>query len=189
MNLTHGQLTLLLNHDPDDSGEAQSALYHRVYSELYRIAGRQMSRERPDHTLQVTGLVHEAYLELVSQADRTWQNRTHFFAYASQVMRHILVRYAKQRMADKRGGQYVQTSLSNISNGCDAPFEMLALDQALKQLEQFDPEKAKIVCLRFLAGLSISELAAVTQRSEPSIYSDLKAAKGWLYHALARKPL
>lgn len=184
--LTSIQLTTLLNQAAQKTDETAAAVYDLVYRELHRIAARYMARESPSHTLEVTGLVHEAYLELVADHDRHWQNRAHFYAYAARLMRHILVRHAKKKQAEKRGGGRLRTTISGLAAEGSDHFDLLALDEAMQQLECWDARKARVLELRFLAGLSIEEVALVTGLSQPSVYKDLKVAKGWLHHKLAR---
>lgn len=186
--LSSVELTRLLNLTGVGAEHNNSALFDMIYAKLHRIAASHMQREQPNHTLHVTDLVHEAYMELVASQARNWENRAHFYAFAATVMRHILVRYAKRKSTAKRGGNRLRTTLAHVPVTNRKAFDLLALDQALSQLEKMDATKARVVELRFLAGLSIEEVAEVTGRSQPSIYKDLKAAKGWLYHILGGAP-
>lgn len=184
--VTSEELTTLLNLSIKATDDRAAALYDAVYRELHKIAARHMIRESKGHTLEVTGLVHEAYLELVADRDRHWQNRAHFFGYAAKVMRHILVRHAKKKRTEKRGGGRLRTTLSGLAISGSNHVDLLALDEAMNILEQWDARKARILELRFLAGLSIEEVALVTGLSIASVYKDLKVAKGWLHHKLSR---
>jgi RNA polymerase sigma factor (TIGR02999 family) len=141
-----------------------------VLDELRRIARRQMSHERPGHTLQATALVNEAYLKLAGQENFQWQDRAHFYAVCAQVMRHILIDHARAHTRDKRGGSAVQVSLDEaavVAAGQSADF--IALDEALSALEAIDPQKGRIVELRYFAGLSIEEAAEVLKISPTTV--------------------
>ena len=158
-----------------------------VYDELRRLAGSYLRRERSDHTLQPTALVHEAYMKLIDHKQVRWQNRAHFFGIAAQVMRRILMDHARKHKADKRGGSAEKLPIDEeilvVSN--ESSSQLLALDDALKTLAQMDPDKAKIVELRYFGGLSIEETAEVMGVSVPTINRHWKLAKAWLYGQLA----
>lgn len=163
-----------------------------VYDELHKIATQYLRKERSDHTLQPTALVHEAYLKLVDISDITWQDRAHFFAVSSQVMRHILVDYARARETEKRGGEIQKITLDEalISSGelAKTPdIDLLALDDALRQLATFDPQQSRIVELRFFGGLTIEETADVLQISPATIKREWSLAKAWLHKTLTKK--
>jgi RNA polymerase sigma factor (TIGR02999 family) len=156
-----------------------------VHSELRRIAQRQMSQERPGHTLQATALVNEAYLKLAGHQGFDWQNRAHFFAVCAQVMRHILIDHARAHARDKRGGGAVRVSLNDalvVAEDQNAHF--IALDEALRVLERLDPQKGKIVELRYFGGLSIEETAEVLNASPRTIRREWQRAKAWLYRMM-----
>ena len=160
-----------------------------VHAELRRIARRQMSRERPGHTLQATALVNEAYLRLAGQdgAQPRWQSRAHFYAVAAQVMRHVLIDHARARARDKRGGPgAVQVTLGEAealdSGRAD---ELLALDEALRALEGFDPQKARIVELRYFAGLTIEETAELIGVAPVTVRREERRARAWLHSAMS----
>ncbi|HEX8651171.1 MAG TPA: sigma-70 family RNA polymerase sigma factor [Pyrinomonadaceae bacterium] len=156
-----------------------------VYDELHRLAHRYMSRERPDHTLQTTALVNEAYLRLVDQRNAHWQNRAHFFAVAAQVMRHILVDYARQRHFAKRGGEARRVTLDEAAIvSQQRAAEFVALDEALKRLEAIDPRKSRVVELHFFGGLNFEEIAEVLKVSAVTVRRDWRSAKAWLYKAV-----
>ena len=156
-----------------------------VYAELRRIAQRYMSRERGNHTLQTTALVHEAYLRLIDQQTVPWQNRAHFFAVAAQVMRHLLVDHARARGVAKRGGQSQQVELSDVCSISGVPSaELLALDEALHKLHKHDPRKARIVELRYFGGLSVDETAEVLGLAGITVKREWLKAKAWLYREL-----
>jgi RNA polymerase sigma factor (TIGR02999 family) len=152
-----------------------------VYQELHRLAGRHLGRERGGHTLQTTALVHEAYLRLVDQKQVQWQNRAHFFAVAAQMMRRILVDYARARRFAKRGGGAQQVSLDEALVVSDErAADVVALDEALNALAEFDERKSKMVELRFFGGLSIEETAEVLNVSPGTVMRDWTLAKAWL---------
>ena len=162
--------------------EAADSLMPFVYDELRRQARGYLRRERGNHTLQTTGLVHEAFLRLVDQRDVTWQNRAHFFGIASQMMRRILVNYAVSRSRSKRGGGVIQITLDETipgqSNENDE--QLIALDQALTRLEQLDDRQARIVEMRYFTGLSIEETAEVLSISPATVKREWTMARAWL---------
>jgi RNA polymerase sigma factor (TIGR02999 family) len=145
-----------------------------------------MSHERDGHTLQATALVNEAFIRISGQENFSWQNRAHFYAVCAQVMRHILIDHARAQQRDKRGGGAIHVSLDEaavLAGGQETDF--LALDDALRALEAFDPQKGRIVELRYFAGLSIEETAEVLQISPTTVRREWRRAKAWLYRALA----
>ena len=157
-----------------------------VYQELKRLARLQLRRERLGHTLQVTALVHEAYLKLVDQRAVTWQNRAHFFGVAAQVMRRILLDYAKTRDRSKRGGGAQKISLDDaLAISDDRASELVEIEDALTRLEVFDPRQAKIVELRFYGGLTVEETAEALGVSAPTIKREWAMARAWLHRELA----
>ena len=175
------EVTQLLNDWTNGSQAARDELMPLVYEELRRLAHRHMGRERPGHTLQTSGLVNEAFLRLVDQTNVHWKNRAHFFAIAAQIMRRILVDYARSRRYAKRGGGARQVSLNEaliVSEGRSA--EVVALDDALKGLAAIDQRKSQIVELRFFGGLSIEETAEVLGVSPGTVMRDWTLAKAWL---------
>ena len=152
-----------------------------VHAELKRIAKRYMMGERKEHTLQPTALVNEAFLRLVDVHGVPWQDRAHFFALSAQMMRRILVNYAVARGAGKRGGSFRKVSLEDAMIACPEHDSLVVeLDQALGQLAKFDPRKAQIVELRFFAGLSVEETAAVLKVSPQTVLRDWSLSKTWL---------
>jgi RNA polymerase sigma factor (TIGR02999 family) len=158
-----------------------------VYGELHRIARRYMSRERSDHALQATALVHEAYLHLVDIHSVGWQDRAHFFAISAQTMRRILIDRARASAAAKRGGSAAHLQLDEIPEvGSWRGSELIALDDALTTLAQMDPRKAKIIELRFFGGLSVDETAEVLKISAQTVMRDWKLARAWLERELGR---
>ena len=164
---------------------ALDKLFPLVHSELRRIAQRQMSQERPGHTLQATALVNEAYLKLAGQQGFDWQNRAHFFAVCAQVMRHILIDHARAHARDKRGGGAVKVSLNDaLVVAEDQVAHFIALDEALRVLERLDPQKGKIVELRYFGGLSVEEAAEVMNISPRTVRREWQRAKAWLYRMM-----
>ena len=161
-------------------------LFPLVHDELRRIARRQMSQERPGHTLQATALVNEAYLKLAGNEGFEWRDRAHFFAVSAQVMRHVLIDHARAHARDKRGGGAVQVSLNDavaIDNG--RAEQIVALDQALRFLEDVDPQKGRIVELRYFGGLSVEETAEVLKISERTVRREWRRSKAWLYRMIS----
>jgi RNA polymerase sigma factor (TIGR02999 family) len=158
-----------------------------VYDELRRLADRYLRRERSDHTLQATALVNEAYLRLVDQ-NVPWQNRAHFFGVAAEMMRRILVDHARSHQAQKRGSGGIKLSLDDALNMSDErASDLIALDEALSALAEFDPQKSRIVELRFFAGLSIEETAKVLGIGTATVIRQWKMAKAWLYHEVSKE--
>jgi RNA polymerase sigma factor (TIGR02999 family) len=152
-----------------------------VESELRRLAHSYMRRENPDHTLQTTALVNEAYLKLIDQNRTHWQNRAHFFGIAAQIMRRILLNYARDQHRAKRGGQAIQVSLSEAAViSLEKTQELIALDEALKRLAAVDERKSQVVELRYFGGLDVEETAAVLKVSPITVMRDWKFAKAWL---------
>jgi RNA polymerase sigma factor (TIGR02999 family) len=172
-----------------DSGKSPEQLLPIVYEELRRLAHGYMQNEREAHTLQATALVHEAYLQLVDWKNVSWQSRAHFFAAAAQMMRKILVDYARRHNAIKRGGGAVTIALDDaVSFAKRNEIDLIPLDDALDDLAGFDPQQARIVELRFFGGLSIGETAHALGISESTVKRDWKIAKAWLYSRLNPQP-
>lgn len=156
-----------------------------VQHELRNLARRYLSHERPGHTLQPSDLVNEAYVRLIDSKTVQWQNRAHFFGIAAQVMRRILVDHARRRNELKRGGGAVQVSLAVVEQmAAERGTDVLALDEALRQLAAFDPRKSQVVELRFFGGLSESETAEVMKVSLRTIQREWNLARAWLYQQL-----
>jgi RNA polymerase sigma factor (TIGR02999 family) len=157
-----------------------------VHSELHRIARRYMAAERPGHILQTSALINEAYLRLIDWKSVAWQSRAHFFGLAAQVMRHILVDFARAQAREKRGGGGLQVSLSEATNiGSEQSADLVALDDALQSLEKLDPRQARVVELRFFAGLSLEETAEALKVSVGTVRRDWSLAEAWLYRELS----
>jgi len=157
-----------------------------VYDELRRLAGRYMRRESPGHTLQTSAVVNEAYLRLVNQKSVQWQNRAHFFGVAAQLMRRILVDHARSRSRAKRGGGAQMVSLVEQAVIPSEVEEVIALDDALKNLAEMDPRKSQIVEMKFFGGLTNEEVAAVLKVTPRTVERELRKAKAWLNRALSK---
>ncbi len=158
-----------------------------IYDELRKLAANYLRRERPDHTLQPTALVHEAYIRLVDQTRVNWQNRAHFFGVAAQLMRRLLVDHARRHNAEKRGHDFQKISLDeNIDKAGERSAMLLALDDALQALAQFDEPKARVVELRYFGGLSIEETADVMGVTPTTIKRHWRFAKAWLHGAMEK---
>jgi len=164
--------------------EALRALVPAVYRELRRLAHRYLQKERPGHTLQSTALVHEAYLRLMKQGGGKFENRAHFFAICAQLMRQILVEYARNRQAAKRDGGH-RLTLDDTVGLVKSRVELVALDDALKGLARLDPQQCRIVELRFFAGLSIEETAEVMGLSAATVKRHWSTARVWLHHEMS----
>jgi RNA polymerase sigma-70 factor (ECF subfamily) len=179
------EVTRLLIDWSKGDGAALDKLTPLVYDELRRLAHQYMSRERPGHTLQTTALVNEAYLRLVDQKQAHWQNRTHFFAVAARVMRHILIDHARQQVRAKRGGKTQRISLDEAAvMSPERAADLLALDEALDQLALIDERRSRVVELRYFGGLNIDETAEVLKVTPTTVSRDWRWAKAWLYKAV-----
>jgi len=166
--------------------DAFNRLIPLVHAELRRLAARYMSRERPGHTLQVTALVNEAYLRLIEINQVSWQNRAHFFAMSARAMRRILVDSARARYNDKRGGNIAKVSLDDaLRVAWHTDPDLVALDEALKELEARHPRKGQVVELRYFGGLSVEETAEALHVSPDTVKRDWRFAKLWLLRALS----
>ena len=182
--------TELLRAWNDGDGSALDKLIPLVYDELYRLARRYMRQERPDHTLQATSLVNEAYLRLIDVNRIEWRNRSHFLALAAQMMRRILVEFARNRHRQKRGGGAVQVSLDDVQELPDSKeYDFIALNNALSRLATFDPRMSQVVELRFFGGLTVDETADVLNISPETVLRDWKTAKAWLLREIRRGQL
>ena len=184
---TQAQITDLLVAWGDGDQTALERLFPLVYDELRRLAAFYLRRERSDHTLQPTALVNEVYLRLVDQRRVGWQNRAQFFGVAAQMMRRILVSHARSRHAAKRGGSDRRITLQDeLAVADQRDVNLLALDDALTKLEAIDPEKSKLVELRFFSGLTVPETAEVMSVSPRTVDRKWQTAKAWLYREIAR---
>ena len=179
--LPERDVTALLKDWSSGDRQALERLMPLVYDELRKLAASYLRVERPDHTLQPTALVHEAFLRLVDQRSVDWANRAHFFGIAAQMMRRILVDHARKRHAAKRdASQYRVDTLVEDEPESDQGPELLALDRALVGLEQLDPRQARIVELRFFAGLTVEETAEVVAISTATVKREWRTARAWL---------
>jgi RNA polymerase sigma factor (TIGR02999 family) len=184
--LSPQEITRLLADWNAGDAAALERLAPLVYAELRRIARRQMGGEREGHTLQATALVNEAYLRLAGGGGLALQDRAHFYAVCAQVMRHVLVDHARAHARDKRGGGAPHVPLDEAADaGAAGSAELVALDEALRGLEEVDPRKARVVALRYFAGLSIEETAEVLGISPTTVRREWRRAKAWLYRAIA----
>jgi RNA polymerase sigma factor (TIGR02999 family) len=192
---TTATVTRLLNEAGSGDPEAAAALLPLVYDRLRELAGRKMRQERPDQTLQATALVHEAYLRLVGEvgmgdaAAGAWDGRWHFFSAAAEAMRRILVEQARRRSRLKRGGALRRVGMDEALDGArvtlnEPPDELLELDDALDRLAEAHPEKAKLVKLRYFAGLTVEEAARAMGMSGATVDRHWAFAKAWLYRRL-----
>jgi RNA polymerase sigma factor (TIGR02999 family) len=184
MKVEKGEVTQLLNAmTRGDSGAAEKLL-PLVYSELHRLAASYMRRERPDHTLQATALINEAYLRL-AQGDGEWNSREHFIGMAANVMRHVLVDYARAHKAQQRDGGMKRVELrEDLAISAEKLEEVVALDEVLRSLESLHPRQGKVVELRYFGGLSMEQIASLLGVSERSVKRDWSLARIWLFREL-----
>jgi RNA polymerase sigma factor (TIGR02999 family) len=187
METSTGEVTRLLQDWSVGNREALDKLLPLVYNELRRLAHSYLTHERPEHTLQTTALVHEAYLKLIDQHSVNWQNRAQFFAISAQAMRRILLDNARRRIAIKRGSGGPKLSLDEAAtvSGETANESLLALDMALQELEKLDAEQSRIVELRYFGGLTIEETAEVLKSSPATVKREWTMARAWLYQAMS----
>jgi RNA polymerase sigma-70 factor, ECF subfamily len=186
-NLTREQVTVLLQAWSNGDPSAPEKLTPLIYSELRRLARRSMRRENPQHTLETGALINEAYLRLADWKNARWENRAHFYGVASQIMRRVLVDYARSRSYQKRGGGARPVSIDEaiVPLPNQAP-DVLALDEALERLAKLDSRKSRVVELRFFAGLSVEETAGVLNVSPFTVIRDWNFAKAWLHREIRR---
>jgi len=176
---------LLLAYGQGDH-KALDALLPLVYEQLKELAHRRLRRERADHTFETTGLVHEAYLKMININQSQWQNRNQFFADASQMMRQVLIDYARQKKALKRGGDQVRVSFEVALHKPDEyPEQLIDLDEALRELEKINPRQAQIIAYRYFGDFSIKETADLLNVSAETVYRDHRFARAWLNHILS----
>ncbi len=183
------ELTQMLIQLSAGKSEVVDEILPLIYDELRRLASSYLRRERSDHTLQPTALVHEAYIKLIDQTQVEWQNRAHFFGIAANIMRRILVDHARKHNANKRGGEFdkmlLEENLIVVTN--EKSVDLLALDEALETLAKVDPQKSRIVELRYFGGLSVEETAEVLGVSEITVKRHWRMAKAWLYGQISRE--
>lgn len=182
------EVTGLLLKWSEGDAKALESLIPVVYKECRGIAARQLRRERPEHTLSPTALVHEFYFRVVDQSRVTWKDRAHFFGVAGHLMRRVLVDYARARQAKKRGGGRTRVSLGPwlAASKESSVADVLAIDEALQRLGRLDPEQERIVEMRFFAGLTVEEIAHALDRSPRTVKREWRLAKAWLHHELSR---
>jgi RNA polymerase sigma-70 factor, ECF subfamily len=184
---TH-EITRLLQAWGSGDESALERLMPLVYNELHRLAHRYMSGEQPGQTLQTTALVHEVYLRLVDANDINWQDRAHFYAICARLMRRILVDFARSRNYQKRGGHSPHIELEEaVTVSAVVGSELLAVDEALKELAKLDRRKSEVVELRFFGGLTVEEVAAALKVSPETVMRDWKLAKAWLLRELSHE--
>jgi RNA polymerase sigma factor (TIGR02999 family) len=180
-----GEVTRLLSQMKEGNQEAAGQLVPLVYRELRRMAAAYMQRERPDHTLQATALVNEAYLRLAGGSQPSLQNRAHFFAIAAHAMRQVLMDYGRQHRAGKRGGGARKVDIdAELFIAPGALEDVIAVDEALERLEKIDPRQSQLIELRFFAGLSVEDAADVMGVSPITIKREWRSAKAWLLREL-----
>lgn len=176
-----GQITELLTAWNEGDKEALDLLIPLVEAELRRIAGNFMRRENPHHSLQTTGLINETYLKLIDQREAKWQNRAHFFALAAQIMRRILINYARDRQAGKRGGGADHVNLEDTAIlSPEKSEELLALNEALDKLSKIDPVKSRIVEMRYFGGMTIEETGQILGMAPTTVSLHWRLARAWL---------
>ena len=172
----------------DGNREALEELMPLVYDELHKQARRYLRRERPNHTLQTTALIHEAYLKLIDQKSVSWESRTHFYAIAANLMRRILVDHARHKHRAKRGGVSENLPLeeAHLIISEEKSVDLIALDEALNRLAEIDEQQARVVELRYFSGLTLEETAEVLKVSRTTVANDWALAKAWLHRELKR---
>jgi RNA polymerase sigma factor (TIGR02999 family) len=181
-----GPVTELLARWRDGDAAARDALLEQVYGELRRLAQAQFRRERADHTLQATGLVHEAFVRMVGQHSIPAADRGQFFALAARMMRRVLIDHARARRAGKRGGGEAMITLGDEHQAPDPAVDLLRLDEALAALAELDPDQARLVELRYFAGLTIEDTAEALGVSPATVKREWTTARAWLRRELAR---
>jgi RNA polymerase sigma factor (TIGR02999 family) len=188
MSSSSGTISKLLVEWRDVDKTALDRLIPLVYRELRRLAGYYMRRQRADHTLQTSALINEVYLRLIDHKNMRWENRAHFYAVAAQAMRRILVDHARSRGYAKRGGGALKVSFDEAVIGAqERGAELIALDDALKDLAEIDPRKSQVVGLRYFGGLSVDETAEVLRVSAVTVMREWRSAKGWLLGAISKR--
>ena len=180
-----GQITKLLHRWSQGDNEALDSLIPLVYDDLRRLANYYLQQEAHAQTLQSTALVHEVYLRLCRQEDPHWESRAHFFAVAAKMIRRILVDHARRKLAGKRGGRVTPDQLNEaLTLPVQANLDLVALDECLKELAEFDARKCQVVEMRFFAGLSAKDIAKVLNTTEATVRRDWNIARAWLYRRL-----
>ncbi len=179
------EFTRLLASMQSGDEAASSALIELVYDELRAIARHYMREERSDHTLNPTAIVHEVYLRLTAPASESWNNRAHFFAACASAIRRILVDHARSRNRQKRGGDRRRVTLEAADTGIESIVDLVELDDALQRLAELDPQRARVVELRYFGGMSVEQTARFLDVSAPTVVRQWRFAKAWLYRALS----
>lgn len=179
-------VTRILNELTAGDSAAASRLFPLVYEELRGLAGSYLAAERPDHTLQATALVHEAFLRLVGQEEARWESRAHFYRVAALAMRRVLVNHARDRGRLKRGGGAVRVSLDGAAEWQKAPEELLALDEALDRLGELDERKVQVVQLRYFGGFTVEQVGRILDVSPAQVKRDWTTARAFLLRELGR---
>ena len=185
MSASNENITQLLGQLRVGRREAYDKLFPRVYDELHKIAERQLQKERKAHTINATALIHEAYMKIAGYQHMEWQNKSHFYAVAAQAMRRILVSYARSRKAEKRGGKIVNVTFDDEVYTQKDLEELIALDEALTQLEAINERHARVVEYRFFAGLTLEETAEALNVSTMTVTRDWRMARAWLKDLLS----
>ena len=181
------EITKLLRDWSGGDDKALDELFPLVYDELHRQAANYLRRERPDHTLQTTALLHEAYIRLAGHTAGIWENRFQFFAFAAKIMRHILVDHARAKKGAKRGAGALKVSLTDVNPKTpELDLDLMALDEALESLKKIDEQQVRIVELRYFGGLSLEQTADVLQVSRATVARDWNVARIWLHRELSR---
>jgi len=184
-----GEITKLLGQLRSGNDSAAAELVPLIYAELHQLAASCMRRERPGHTLQATALVNEAYIRLLGQREVDWQNRSHFFGIAAQVMRRVLLDYARKHHAAKRGGPHEKFRIDEALLVSDDQLEaVLSIDESLSRLEKIDPRQSRVVELRYFAGLNVEQTAAALGISTATVKREWQFAKAWLQREMERGP-
>jgi RNA polymerase sigma factor (TIGR02999 family) len=179
------EITQVLQAIGRGEGRASEELLPLVYEELRRLAAARMAQEQPGQTLQATAIVHEAWLRLVGDGERTWQNRAHFFGAAAEAMRRILIENARRKSALKRGGGLARVDIEGLDLAAAAPDDkILLINEALEKLQMEDPEKARIVVMKFFGGLTNQEVAEALSVTERTIERQWAFAKAWMFQAI-----
>jgi len=185
METNPSQVTALLRRWSQGDEEALNELIPLVYEDLGRLANYYLQRESHAQTLQCTALVHEVYLRLCKQEDPHWEGRAHFFAVAAKMIRRILVDHARRKFADKRGGRFQPGQLEEaVTLPAPSNLDMVALDESLQELAEFDDRKCRVVEMRFFGGLEAKDIAVVLGTTEATVRRDWKIARAWLYRRL-----
>jgi RNA polymerase sigma factor (TIGR02999 family) len=181
------RITKLLRKWSDGDGQALEELFPLVYDELHRLAYIYLRRERPGHTLQTTALIHEAYMRLVDRHEGSWDSRAQFFAFAAKIMRNILVDHARAKQREKRGGDALKVSFTDLNAKTpEIDLDLIALDEALDRLNSIDDRQVRIVELRYFGGLSLDETAEIMKVSRATVARDWNVARIWLHRELTR---